>query len=416
MTKKYDELINSAQEIVLKALTEGRELTEDERNRSQNMVTEAKKLRNENTVSDSIDAMESKLSARRGVKDDNRDLGLKFIDNDQFKSWSKSIAPGGMVSDKARIPDSPAFTLHTPLGAKGLITGLSDTSGGAFIRNEDSGIYQPLGYVPPTLRDLIQVRQTSTDAVDYVVQTTKITQAAGVAEATSAALPTVNGSTHAVELNAGGGYKPEGALAFARNTANVETLAVWLPATKRAIADSSQLRGIINQDLKDALNEVLEQEILTGDGTPGFTGVAETSGILTQAFSTNLLTTIRKGITQLSQNGEEASAIVLSPEDWETAELALAASAPYLPYTKSLWRVPVVEFRGTMAANTAYIGNWQKAILWDRQTVTISISDSHADYFVRNLVAILGELRAAFAVVKPTAFVEIATADSGSPA
>ena len=69
-----------------------------------------------------------------------------------------------------------------------------------------------------------------------------------------------------------------------------------------------------------------------------------------------------------------------------------------------------------MAANTAYIGNWQKAILWERQTVTISSSDSHADYFVRNLVAILGELRAAFAVVKPTAFVEIATADSGSPA
>lgn len=416
MTKKYDELINSAQEIVLKALTEGRELTEDERNRSQNMVTEAKKIRNENDLDEQIGAMERKLSGWSDTKNDTRDLGLKFIDNDQFKSWSKSIAPGGMVSDKARIPDSPAFTLHTPIGAKSLITGLSDTSGGAFIRNEDSGIYQPMGYVPPTLRDLIQVRQTGTDAVDYVVQTTKITQAAGVAEATSAALPTVNGTTHVVELNAGGGYKPEGALAFARKTADVETLAVWLPATKRAIADSSQLRGIINQDLKAALNEVLEQEILTGDGTPGFTGVAETSGILTQAFSTNLLTTIRKGITQLSQNGEEASAIVLSPEDWETAELALAASAPYLPYTKSLWRVPVVEFRGTMAANTAYIGNWQKAILWDRQTVTISISDSHADYFVRNLVAILGELRAAFAVVKPAAFVEIATAASGSPA
>jgi HK97 family phage major capsid protein len=304
--------------------------------------------------------------------------------------------------------------------SKAVVTGLSDTSGGAFIRNEDSGVYQPLGYVPSTLRELVQIRQTQTDAVDYVTQTTKITQAAAVAEATSAALPTVvttddspSGYVSTVTPNAGGGYKPEGALAYARGTAQVETLAVWIPATKRSIADSSQLRSIINQDLRDALNELLDQEILNGNGTPGFTGVAKTPNILTQAFATDLLTSIRKGITQLSKNGEQATGIVLSPDDWETAELALAASAPYLPYTKSLWRIPVVEYSGTMTAKKGYIGNWRKAILWDREITQISISDSHADYFIRNLVAILGELRAAFAVVKPTAFVEVATQAAG---
>jgi len=35
------------------------------------------------------------------------------------------------------------------------------------------------------------------------------------------------------------------------------------------------------------------------------------------------------------------------------------------------------------------------------------VSDSHSDFFVRNLVAILGELRAAFAVIRPSAFVEV---------
>ena len=135
--------------------------------------------------------------------------------------------------------------------------------------------------------------------------------------------------------------------------------------------------------------------------------------MLTQAFSTDLLTTVRKGITQLSKNGEEPNAIVLSPDDWEKAELALASAAPYLPYTKALWRIPVVEYRGTLVASTGFVGNFQKAVLWDRQSITISISDSHADYFVRNLVAVLGELRAAFAVVKPTAFVKLATAAAG---
>lgn len=99
----------------------------------------------------------------------------------------------------------------------------------------------------------------------------------------------------------------------------------------------------------------------------------------------------------------------MNPDDWETAELALAAAVPYLPYTKSLWCVPVVEYKGTMPQKTAFVGNWKKAVLWDRETTTISISDSHADYFTRNLVAILAELRAAFAVIKPTAFVKVTT-------
>lgn len=35
------------------------------------------------------------------------------------------------------------------------------------------------------------------------------------------------------------------------------------------------------------------------------------------------------------------------------------------------------------------------------------MTDSHLDFFVRNLVAILAEMRAAFGVVQPNAFVEI---------
>jgi hypothetical protein len=46
-------------------------------------------------------------------------------------------------------------------------------------------------------------------------------------------------------------------------------------------------------------------------------------------------------------------------------------------------------------------------VLWDREQAMISVSDSHADFFIRNLVAILCELRAAMGIIRPTAFVEI---------
>jgi hypothetical protein len=46
-------------------------------------------------------------------------------------------------------------------------------------------------------------------------------------------------------------------------------------------------------------------------------------------------------------------------------------------------------------------------VLWDREQASITISDSHANFFIRNMVAILAEMRAAFGVIQPNAFVEI---------
>lgn len=83
MSNEYDSLINKAQEIVLTALTEGREMTEDEKNRSQNMIKEAKSLRK---LYSDIDSLELAVEKYHGKKDDDmRDLGSKFVDNYQFK-------------------------------------------------------------------------------------------------------------------------------------------------------------------------------------------------------------------------------------------------------------------------------------------------------------------------------------------
>jgi HK97 family phage major capsid protein len=58
-------------------------------------------------------------------------------------------------------------------------------------------------------------------------------------------------------------------------------------------------------------------------------------------------------------------------------------------------------------AGAGWVGDWRKAVLWDREQAMISMSDSHDDFFTRNLVAILGELRAAWGIIRPQAFVEL---------
>lgn len=417
--EKFMNLLGDAREIVEKALFEGRPMTEDERNKSMNMVEEAKQGLDDVALERKI--AELQAAAAKGKEEETQEevkgsMGERFAQNKAYKAWMKQVAPNGHIPESAKGLNSPAFQVDMPFEKKAVLTGASNTSGGAFIQNDNTGIYVPMGRKPLKLRDLISVRSTNSDTVEFVQQTAKVTQAAGVAEATSAAMPTVTQATGAIVLNPGGGYKPEGTMTFAKVSTPVETVAVWIPVTKRALADAAQLRGIIDQELRDSLMDEIENNILFGQATPDFVGVAETTGILTQSYDTSILTTARKAITNLATNGLEASptAFVVAPADWEAVELALFAAAPYLPYQQSMWRIPVVESQ-YLTAGTAYLGNWKQAVMWDRQQVTISVSDSHADFFIRNLVAVLAEARAAFGVLKPKSFVEIATAASGSP-
>ena len=52
-----------------------------------------------------------------------------------------------------------------------------------------------------------------------------------------------------------------------------------------------------------------------------------------------------------------------------------------------------------MTQNTALVGDFHQAILWEREGVSLMVSDQHADFFTRNLLAILAEMRAAFGIL-----------------
>lgn len=195
-----------------------------------------------------------------------KSLGALFVESVQYANFMKAHgnrAPG----DRAHVQSEPVGVKSFRRGRKALVTGASDTSGGAFVQTDVSGIYEALGRPALTVRDLITVRQTESDTVEFVRQTTQPTSAAPVAEATSAAAPSAPAGAGALIQAAGGGYKPEGSIAFEKVTASVKTIAEWIPATKRGIADASQLRGLIDDELLADLAQTEEDEILNGDGT-----------------------------------------------------------------------------------------------------------------------------------------------------
>lgn len=350
-----------------------------------------------------------------------KSIGQHYVSSAEYKSLVESV-PGGQFTKQHRVQARPVgYQQLLPSrgkGQKALVTGVSDTSAGAFLPGDDLGLQVGLSPFqrPLMLRDLVTNGTTTTDSIEYVRVTGITNNAAPVAEATTSALPTQDATTGPLINPTGGGYKPESGIAVARVTTAVKTVAHWIPVTKRALADAAQMVTLIDNFLQYGLEEELEDQMIAGDGTgENFEGLGNVSGVQAQAWDTDLLTTTRKAKTKVRVGGRAVpSGYAMNPADIEALDLLKDGENRYywggpaqqgMPGS-TLWGLPVIETEA-VPAGTAYCGDWSKAILWDREQATVTTTDSHADFFVRNLVAILAELRAAFGVLQPSAFVEI---------
>lgn len=332
-----------------------------------------------------------------GGKGKLKSIGEVFVEDSEFKEWVKKHHQL-ITGSQSKFGSSPAVKI--PGGLKALITGASATSAGALTSPDFLGLQdQGTARRPLTIRDIITNGQTDSDVVEFVRETGFTNNAAPVAEATA-----TGGSS---------GAKPESALTLEVVTQAVKTIAHWIPITRRALADASQIRTYVESTLRYGVEEELEDQMLTGDGVgENFTGVMNTTGTSTQAWDTDLLTTTRRARTKVKTLGRAmATAYVFHPNDWEDLDLLQDNEARYyfggpsVLGSPRLWGLPVVESEG-MTEGFSVVADWRLAVLWDRMMAQILASDSHLDFFTRNIVVLLAEMRAAFTLLRPAAFVE----------
>jgi len=423
LQKELADTLTPARDIAAKAESEGRDLTAEEREKIQAAVKEAAGIKSrieqakaDNDLFSQIGDLGDGLALLPDGSKDRGDvggdgstlwtprkgetIGEAFAKSEQLRALLKQY-PSGRIPERAVVNSAP-------FGAKTLITGSSDTSGGALVQNDYRGLAVGLDLFqrPLTIRSLVTNGTTTSDTVEYVRVTSTTNNASPVAESTATADPGT--------MNAANGVKPESAMALAKVTETVRTIAHWLPATTRALADAGQIRTLIDQFLRYGLEEELEDQMVNGSGTgENFTGIANVSGVQSQAWDNDPLTTTRKARTLVRTVGRSTpTAYVMNPTDWQAIDLLQDNEARYYfggPARlgqPTLWGLPVVESEA-VPAGTAYVGDWRKCVLWDRQQASITVSNSHANFFVRNMVAILAEMRAAFGVLQPSAFVEI---------
>lgn len=383
-------------------------------NRSiEGLETEATEMKAAQDIRQANDARQQKLNqpvntvphqgAPAATENAFKTISDMVLGDPKMADWLKQVAgdgyapSGGIAIQSPRVEIKSLFTKTLLTGASGTQTATS-TSGGALVFSDPKPIVDASYARPLTLRDIITMGSTVSDTVEYVRVTGVTNNAAPTAEATATGDST--------------GAKPESGMALLRVTEPVKTVAHWQPATNRALADAGQLRTLIDTFLRYGLDEELEDQIITGSGVgENFTGVLNLAGTTAQAFDTDILTTTRKGRTKVRVTGRaNPSAYVMHPNDWQAVDLLQDNEARYYyggpaqTGQPRIWGLPVIESEA-MTEGFTVVADWRLCVLWERMQTMISMSNSHQDFFIRNLVAILAEFRGALGWLRPKAFV-----------
>lgn len=186
------------------------------------------------------------------------------------------------------------------------------------------------------------------------------------------------------------------------------------PVPERYLADYGNLEDFLASEMEAGIQLALEDQVLNGDGTgENLTGILATSGLITQAFATDRLTSIRKGLTALQVYGITPTALVLHPTDLEALDLLRADGAtgafllgdPAGDSAANIWRVPRIPSTA-VTPGTAILGDFDQAEIIVREDATLAV-DRSGELFTKNLVVLRLEGRFGLAVKRPNAFVEI---------
>lgn len=262
------------------------------------------------------------------------------------------------------------------------------------------------------IRDLLPMVPTADGSVEIIVEKSFVNNAGP-----QAATGTGSG-LGAGELE----KKAKSNLMYELDDVKIRTLAHWIPASRQILADAPRLRAEINSRLIYGLMIESDSQLLFGDGSgQNLEGIMVNSdvsdiGALEAGLSAverqrAMIRHIRRAITKCQVNEyRNVNGLVMNPEDWEDIETATGTDGHYIWASvqtgagERIWRVPVIP---TNAQNEGefVLGDWQMgATLYDREQVSVRVSESHEEFFIKNAVAILAEERIGLGVHRPLAF------------
>lgn len=351
------------------------------------------------------------MDTAAAVRTARKSLGEMFTESEEFKALIQSGGSTMAAPFELEVNDLPST------GRKDVYSGNGSAE---YTRNWGTIQFDapvPRGQRRLRVRDLFPVATTNANLIDFF----KVMGFAAGGEGGNAATVGEYDTDNSVFV-----LKPQSALTFESAQAPVRTIAHWEAAHRNVLDDVPQLQAVINNELLYGLQLEEDAQILSGSGLSNdLLGILNTTGIqtYTQDAAEQKADALRRAATKALIANYEPTGYVLHPYDWEDVELQKGdGDGQYMLVTNvaigaqaQVWRQPVVETpaisEGTFLTGAFGLG----AQIYDRQQANVRIAEQHADFFVRNAVAVLAEERIALAVKRPESFVRgTFSAEAGS--
>jgi HK97 family phage major capsid protein len=313
-----------------------------------------------------------------------KSLGDAFVESDALKAFREQhpngVAKGNPINVEARRFASKAASVRA------IKAPLNTIDNGDTAPTRLPGIEDVTYRRPNTLLDLITIGTTAAAWLQYRQLIAVLNNAAIVPEAQT--------------NNTAANLKPISGLTTKTADAKAHTYADGIEATTQELNDDGALSSLINGILAQNLRDEIERVVLAGDEDDEEpNGILNTTGVLQQAFATDMVTTIRKGKTLLRESSSTvAQAILVNPEDAEKLDLLKDGNQRYYgngPFgvgPETVWGVPRIE-SSAIPAGQALMGDFRAVQFLVYEALSVLAFNQHKDYAQRNLVYIRAELR-----------------------
>jgi HK97 family phage major capsid protein len=381
--------VEHAQKIAVDAKAEGRKLTESEQLRIKSRIAEVNEAKAQLPELEGTEALRKELSILSGpggpdMSGDGHPEGFGFAASGNYRGSGLKVAGrfatsaiGASVGRKAAVA-SGSTIVPTPIIAE--------------LRRD--------GERPVLVSEIFPVATISGDQFRYLRQTVRTNNAAAVPR---------------------GGTKPTSVFTIESIDDRARVVAhISEPLNRVDIDDSAVFGAFIDSEMRYGVAEALDDLVVNGDGTgETFEGLLAVSGINAQAFDTDMLTTIRKGITTLALLNIVPTHLLLHPGDVESLELTRSdqhyvlsdpgtagASLPIDRSRKTIWATPYVASTA-VPQGTGILVDAEDVVLVVREETRVDVSENVSDDWAKNLVRLRAEMRACLAPLRPAGICEL---------
>lgn len=400
---------NEIENLSKLAEAEGREFAPEERARiDQGMaaIGDAKKQISEiddreairKTLEGIVVENEQKHDAPRGPLS----MGEAFVKSDGYRAVKESGRVGsgtkwstGLVEFGQKLTDggSPALTVEATDGAGGTLP----------LQPQVLPLMPPVE-TPLTVAGLFGQGTATQNSLVYLEETST-TGGALVSDYGSDAMPA---SSDTYQLTSEGGLKPAAYIDFTKRSVSLDKIAAFLPISDEMLEDEPQIASYINGRLQVFVRQAEEAYLLTTLLAAGI-GATNAGGV----GGTNAFDAVAAGIYSVGVNGGlDADSVVINPADfWRMATSKAGTTGEYFsggPYggpSRNPWGLRAV-ITNAVAAGSPIVGAFRDgATVWRKGGLAVEASNSHSDYFRRDLTALRAVERLGLAVYRPGAFV-----------